>query len=272
MAGRSCGVSPTAKRQGEEKRIEHRTVQVDVEGEDADHQKQRDLHQQVAEAPHAAFEVRLGRAQLETFGDFAELGVLARGHDQGGGAPRDDVSPQENEVDALAERGIRGQDGDRLLGRECLAGQRRLVCEKIARFEDEAIARSRSPGRKQDDVTGHHGGERQVHGAAVAQDLRLHLNKRKKLFDGSGRAALLPETEEATGQDDRQDDRRIRTVMQEDREDRRSDEQEHDRAGELPDQQREGVRAPFDSEPAACVTFQPSKRLDRRQPLLGGVE
>ena len=78
IAGSSCGVSPTAS--AREKRTDSRTgrFKVHVDGEDGHHEDQRHLHEEIAEAPDAALELRLRRPQLQPFGDLAELGLRAR--------------------------------------------------------------------------------------------------------------------------------------------------------------------------------------------------
>ncbi len=55
-------------RECEKKWIDYRTVQVDRDAEDYEHQYQRYLSEQVAEATYAAFKLSLGGSQTQTFG------------------------------------------------------------------------------------------------------------------------------------------------------------------------------------------------------------
>ena len=66
-------------------------MQVDVEGEDEDHEDQRDPDQQHAELAHAPLEIGLLRADPKTLGDRTELRVAAGPHDERAADSADDV-------------------------------------------------------------------------------------------------------------------------------------------------------------------------------------
>ena len=67
---------PNREREREQKRIEHRFVQENVEGKNREHEQQRDLRQQIAEPPHAAFELCFRSAQPQALRNFSEARVF----------------------------------------------------------------------------------------------------------------------------------------------------------------------------------------------------
>ena len=82
------------QRQREHQRFQHRPLEVDVHREDPQHQQQRQLHQQVAEAAQAVLEVGLRRLRCQARGDPPHLGAGARPHDQDPRGAADDVRPR----------------------------------------------------------------------------------------------------------------------------------------------------------------------------------
>src|SRR2546422_9690938 len=86
------------QRHREQERVEHGTMEVDVEGEDADHQQQGHFQEEVAEAPNPALEIGLGRAQLQAIRNGPELGVPSDRDHQGRGGARDHRGAHEDSI------------------------------------------------------------------------------------------------------------------------------------------------------------------------------
>ena len=102
IAGRSCGVRPTAGH-GEEEGVQGRAPQGDVDGEDDEDQDERDLHQKVAEPADAALEFGLGRRRSSRARDAAELGLAARPYGDGPCGAADHVRAQEEGIGPMSE-------------------------------------------------------------------------------------------------------------------------------------------------------------------------
>ncbi len=136
IAGEELGGQAHGQRHREQERVEHGTVEVDVEGEDADHQQQGHFQEKVAEAPHPALEVGLGRAQLQTIRHGPELGVTADRDHHGRGGARNHVGAHKNGVRSFAQRRLGRQDRHQLFRWERLAGQGGFVRKEVSCLEE----------------------------------------------------------------------------------------------------------------------------------------
>ncbi len=95
----------------------------------------------------------------------------------------------------------------------------------------------------------------------------LHLHDGEELGHGVVRAPLLPESQQAADRDDAHDDDRVRTVAQEDTEDRGDDQNEDYRALELRQQQAESGGLALGRQGVGTICFKALRGLLGRQPL-----
>ncbi len=122
-----------------------------------------------------------------------------------------------------------------------LAGQGRLVHEQGPRLDDAAVAGDDVTGVELDHVTGDDRLQRDLGHGPVAEHFGVDAHHGHQVLDGSARAPLLPEPEEAAEHDDGQDDHRIGEIAEQPGQDRGGDQDEDDRARELTGQQGEGT-------------------------------
>ena len=235
---------PDGDRHGEEERLQDRPVQGDVDGEDGQDQQQGHLQQQVAEVADAALEPGLRRPEPERPGDPAEFGIPARADDQEPCRAADDAGAQEEAVRTPAERGVRRHRPGCLLDGEGLAGQGRLGDEQVRLVQDAAVAGDDVAGVQEHDVPRHHLLDRDLDGPAVAEDARPGLDEGEQFLQGIGRPPLLPEAEQAAGQDDGEDDEGVGGLSQEERQAGGDEQDQDDRALELRHQERKSPRPP----------------------------
>ncbi len=239
--------------------------------EDDGHHDQRHLHQEEAEAPHAAFEFGYRRAQHQPRGDLAELGPGAGADDQGPGAAADHVGPHKQGIDPLVEGGVRRQHGYRLFGGIGLAGQGRFIHEELVRGQDEAIARDHIPGGQDDDIPGNDLLHRDFRLLSVAPHRGLDLHHRQELRQGIGRAPLLPKPQQAADHHNKADDDGIGPVGQKIGKDGRAQQNNDDGALELGQEQGEGIGLAFRFEEIGAVEGQALPGLIRGQPRRSGL-
>ncbi len=178
MAGRSSGVRPTASASAKRNESTTGRCEIDVDGEDRDHEEQGDLNEQPAEAPEPVLELRLGRAEPEPLGDPAEHRVRAGLHHDGTARPAHHVRPLEERVRSLRERRIGGEVARALLGGVALARQRGFVDEEVGGTKDPAVGRHGRARRKDDHIAGHERVLRQLDLVAVAQHRHRRLDRR----------------------------------------------------------------------------------------------
>ena len=206
------------QRQREEEGLEDRAVEVDVDREDGDDQHQRDLHQEVAEAPDAAFELGLRRPEPAAARRPCRTRSPSRcGRRRPWRVPLTTCVPMKSVLVRWPSGVVRrGSVAGCLRDRIGLAGQGRFVDEQVLRLQDQAVAGRCSAGGQDDDVARARSprpGSPSRAPSRSAVGLRLHDGE--QLLDRVGRPALLPESEQAAGQDDRQDDRGVDRVVQE---------------------------------------------------------
>ncbi len=243
IAGSNCGVRPTATASEKMKASRTGRWKVDVDREDGDDEHQRDLHQEVPEAPDAPFELRFRRAEPQPLGHLAELGRRP-GADHGGrGAAAHHVRAHEERVGPLPERHIR-RDGPRLLlDRVRLPGQRRLVEEEVVRLEHQAVSRDALAGGQDHDIARDDLRDGDLLLCTVPQRRRPGLHDGEQLVHRVSRAAFLPEPQHAAGQDDAEDDERVGGVVQEEGQAGREEEDQDERALELAEQEADLPRS-----------------------------
>ena len=90
---------------GKQQGIDRRLGEKHVDGKDDQHQHGHDLREQVPEAPDAALELGLRRAQRQPLGDLAERGAGAGLHDQRACRAAAHVGAHEHHVDPLGHAG-----------------------------------------------------------------------------------------------------------------------------------------------------------------------
>ena len=86
-------------------------------------------------------------------GDVSELRLASGVNDDRSPRSAFDVSTAKQNIRPLSQRRFRRQDAGQLVDWKRLAGQRRLVDEQIARFQQPAIGRDRGSGREFQHVT-----------------------------------------------------------------------------------------------------------------------
>ena len=78
IIGRNSGVSPTASATANSSDSNGVAVQRDADEQDEQHEEEDRAHDQAAEPPRAALELRLGRLSAQARGDVAERRRAAR--------------------------------------------------------------------------------------------------------------------------------------------------------------------------------------------------
>lgn len=132
--------------QGEQERLQHRAVEVDVHREDGEHEEQGDLQEQVAETADAPLELGLGRAAGQALGDPADGRPPPRQNRHRRARPAGDVGAHEQRIAAPGNRRLGRQDARSLLHGVALAGQVRLVGAQAVGLEQAAVGRHQVAG------------------------------------------------------------------------------------------------------------------------------
>ena len=183
------------QRHGEQQRLDHRAVEKQVHRQ---HEQDDDDHhadQQIAELPHAAREVGLGRARAQPCRDRPELGP-ATGLD--GEDLRRAAAHRSAEKDGVGPRRdgrVRRDHPGPFLDREGLARHARFADEEVLRLDHEPVGRDQIARREQDEVAGHDraDGHRLLH--AVPQHAAHQREAALQFLDRRGRPVFLKEAE-----------------------------------------------------------------------------
>ena len=247
-------------------------MEVQVDGEDDDHEHQRHLHEEIAESANAAFEFRFLRPQFQPFRHLAEFGLLAGDDDQRLGASADHMGSHPQRVGPLRQRRFRRQHADRFLRGVGFTGQGSFIDKEILGFVDQAISRDEISGVQDDDIARHDLFDRNVLGLSVAKRGGLDLHHGQQLLHGAGCAVLLPEAEKAAGEDDGENDEGVDGIVQEERQPGGKQEKEDDRTLELAEQERERIRPSLRLEEVRAVAGEPLPCFLARQPFPGRSE
>ena len=265
------------QRQGEQKGVDNRAVEVDVDREDQRDQEQRDLQQQVAEAAHSSLELGFRPALAQLGGDGPVDGAAAGvDHHSPAGAAHH-MAAHRQPVAALSDGRFGCQRFGRrwhhaLAHRKALAGERGFIHGEIPFLQQPAVRRDARARRQHHHIAGHHVGHRHLQLLTAAHHRAAQFHHRQQLVDGPCGTALLPEAQQAAQQHDQQDDRAICERLQRERQQRRPQQDQDDRAEELPQQQVQIPRARPCREPIRAQTLQPRERLSWAQPLAGAAE
>jgi hypothetical protein len=231
--GQQLGSESDREREREEQRIEHGAVERHVDRENPERHHRGHLEQPVSEPAYAPLEFRFRGVLGEPPRNSAENGPGARCHDERRRRTVYHVGAREQRVRAPREGSFGGHGAGRLLRGVGLAGQRRLVHVQVFRIQDPRIARRAVARDEQDDVSRHHVVGRNGRRGAVAQHRYVRLHHREQRLDRYARAPFLPEAEEPARKYDRDDDGGVGRLVQHEREARRGEEQQGNRATEL---------------------------------------
>ena len=244
IAGKSCGVRPTASASANRNESSTGRVEKDVDRENRDHEHERDLHEQIAKAPHAALELRLAAGRsLQPLGNFSEFRLRARQRNERVPAAADDVSSHEQCVPPLRERSVGGACAVRLFRPDNVSPvSAASSTNRSFDSQNQAVAGNHIARTERDYITSDDFLERHAFFYAIAQHRRRDFYKREQFLHGPRGAMFLPKTERTTHQHDREDDDRIRRILQEQRRARRGEQNENDRAFELAQKRDERLR------------------------------
>ncbi len=252
------GRQPDRQRDSEQKRVDHTTMAGEVQ---RDHNQDEDddgAGDENAERANAALEFRLGGPGAQVTHDFAKDGLRA-GRDDGGGCAAADDGRAEEDV------GSRRPRSGSLLDRHRLAGQGRFLHVQPDRLDEPRVGRHEIASGDADQVSRHDQRPRQLAPDAVALDGRRRSHGAHQRIGRTLRSVGLSEVQDDTEQDDRDDERRVDRLADENRHDG-CHQQDIDQGVEKePEQldQRRCVRGGDDL--VAAVAFQPLPRLGRRQ-------
>ena len=168
------------------------------------------------------------------------------------------MGPEKETIRPSTQGNVGRQDAADFLDRIGFARERRLVHEQIFRFKQQTIAGNRVARSEQDDIARHDLLNRHRGRASVAPHIRFDLHDREQAGHRLIRAPFLPEPEQAAGEHDHENDRRVGPIRQKEGQPRGRQEDEDDRAGELPKQQLVG------GQPA--LRFQEKMRIAQMTP------
>ena len=130
-----------------------------------------------------------------------------------------------------------------LLDRHGFAGQRRLVDAQVARADEAQVGRHLVPALDEDEVAGHDLGGRQPQLLAGADDGGLGGHGATQRLDGGDRPGLLQVADERVEEDDAEDHRGVDPLLEEEGDDRRDQQDEDERIGELHQEATQGAGA-----------------------------
>jgi len=240
--GQELGRQPHGQRQRKEQGIHHRLVEEDVGGKHHQHQHERHLAEQIAQAADAALELGLGRPQLQPLADLAERGGLAGLHDDGAGRAAAHAGAHEDAVRAPGQPGRRRHDPGRLLHREGLTGEGRLVHEEVPGLQHDAVGGDQAAGRKEHDIPRHDLFHRHRPGLAIAQHGGPDAHLGTQLLGRVARAVLLHEAQHGAADHDGEDDGRVGPILQNGRNEGSEEQDEDDGAFELAQEEQRPAR------------------------------
>jgi hypothetical protein len=149
--------------------------------------------------------------------------------------------PRKTELVRCSSGGIGGDASGRLLNREGLARQGSLGDQEVPASEHDAVGWHQVAGRQLDDVAGH-----DTPGIDQAPGTTAHCRELERQViaqprHGGRGAILLHEAEEAAACHDQKDDGGVSPLAQQEGDTGAEDQDEHQRALELPQQQPGGA-------------------------------
>ena len=210
---------------------------------------------------------------LDQLGHVPELGAHPGGHHRHLPAAVGDRGAHEGHVDLVAQRGRRAagrREGRRgLLHRLRLPGQDRFLDAQIGGLDQASIRGHQVAGLQQHDVSRDKVMRRHLSHLACAPD--AHQGHRQ-LFQSGHRllgAILLDEAEDRVEHDDREDRDGIFDIADQRRDDRGDDQDQHQRAGELLQDDAPRRSAAALHKLIRSVAAQPSNGLVGAQSLVG---
>ena len=143
------------------------------------------------------------------------------------------VGSQKEAIGALG----RGRAGRNLPGelfhRVGFSGERRLIDEQVLGGQNQAVTGERVAGMKHDDVARDDLFHGHLAGGAIAECRRMDEHAFHQSRDGSGRAPLLPKSQEPADQHDRENNPGVDGVLEERGEPGGNQQHENERAPEL---------------------------------------
>src|SRR6185369_141860 len=117
-----------------------------------------------------------------------------------------------------------------------------LIHVEIFGFLDQTISRHDIAGTQEDDISENKFFDRDFQDALVTKHARFDSYNGKESLHGIACAAFLPKPEQPADKDNGKNNESIRCVAQEERQPRREEENQRQRALELCKQQRERIR------------------------------
>ena len=141
------------------------------------------------------------------------------------------------QVGPLGQGRVRRELIHPFLHREALAGKGRLIHAEVALLDQAAIAGNAVTGSQPHPITPHHLSHRNRHLHPIPPDRTTQFHHRQQLLHGALGAVLLPEAQQTAHQHNHQDDQAVGGGVEPEGEQRRPQQHQDDRAGELAQQQ-----------------------------------
>ena len=174
--GKELGRDPDSQREREQEAVEHRFMQVDVDGENGHDQNQRHLHEEVAEPPDAPFELWFVGPLGEALRHPAKLGRRPRADDESSAASGNHMRSHEECAGAFRQGSLGRYRPGRFLHGKGLPGEGGLINVKIFGDEKERICGDSIPRGEDEDVARHDVCHRNIDAQAVSEDCGVHLD------------------------------------------------------------------------------------------------
>ena len=192
--------------------------------------------------------------------------------DQNPGCAAPDRGSEEDRIGTLRQRGIGGDASGRLLDREGLARQGRLGDQEVPASEHDAVGWHQVAGRQLDDVAGHDasGIDHAPGTAAHCRDLERQAIAQPR--HGRRCSVLLREAQETAACHDQQDDGGVSPLPQQEGDTGAEDQDEHQRALDLPQQQPGGACHLGGSNPVLAIPRQTGIGLFLGKSRAGGAQ
>ena len=238
--GQPLGHRGDGQRDADLQHVQERVAAKPARQDDDEAERQDDADQQATELGQLPLERRVPVVRLlDQRADLADLGAHAGGGDEHPAAPVRDRRAHEEHVPPVAERRVLVGDGfDGLGDRLRLAGQGGLLHLQPHALDDAPVGGHPRPGVEDDDVAGHQLGRGDLVLLPIADDVG---HRRDLLPEGGERLLRLPLGQEADGRvqdDDDQDGDRLDALAQGEGHRGRRQQQDHDEALELIDENR----------------------------------
>ncbi len=263
---------PDGNREREERRLEDRATQKRVGHEDPARQQRGHSHQQDREAAQPTLEHGLGLPLAQLDRDLAEFGARPGLQDDTAPGPPADGRPHvgdraQAQLDEISARLRLGA----LRFRHRLAGEHRFIAFELASVQQPQVGRHQVAGSKEHDVARHQLGDVDRGRDATPEHERPVADAGVKRLDDAFRSVFVEESEADAEGDDGQDDDRVGSL---------ADDERNDRGGGEEDEQGVAKLAPKDckwpstmaADRVGAVLLEPGRGLLRGEAALRAAQ